>query len=127
MRPSLYGSPPTPWPPFTYTMYLHQGMPLGEEWGGATYFMLETHYDNPALHAPLIDNSGLRIRYTDQVILVSTYSRRHHLPCSYSSLQCYAFLTSRAKMAAAELVDWWVVETLIVKKTEKFEVSAVQL
>ena len=47
-------------------------MPLGEEWGGATYFMLETHYDNPALHAPLIDNSGLRIRYTDQVILVAS-------------------------------------------------------
>jgi len=45
----------------------HTGMPLGEEWGGATYFMLETHYDNPALHAPLVDNSGLRIRYTEKL------------------------------------------------------------
>jgi len=45
----------------------HTGMPLGEEYGGATYFMLETHYDNPALHAPLIDNSGIRIHYTDQL------------------------------------------------------------
>ena len=45
----------------------HTGMPLGEEWGGATYFMLETHYDNPALHAPLIDSSGLRIRYTPKL------------------------------------------------------------
>jgi len=45
----------------------HTGMPLGEKFGGATYFMLETHYDNPAYHAPLVDNSGLRIRYTDQL------------------------------------------------------------
>jgi len=43
------------------------GMPLGEEWGGATYFMLETHYDNPAKHAPLIDSSGVRITYTDKL------------------------------------------------------------
>jgi len=45
----------------------HTGMPLGEEFGGATYFMLETHYDNPAYHAPLIDNSGIRIRYTEKL------------------------------------------------------------
>jgi len=45
----------------------HTGMPLGEQYGGATYFMLETHYDNPAYHAPLVDNSGLRIKYTDQL------------------------------------------------------------
>lgn len=45
----------------------HTGMPLGEQFGGATYFMLETHYDNPALHTPLIDNSGIRIHYTDNL------------------------------------------------------------
>jgi len=45
----------------------HVGMPLGEEHGGATYFMLETHYDNPAMHTPVMDNSGIRIRYTDQL------------------------------------------------------------
>ena len=45
----------------------HTGMPLGEQWGGATYFMLETHYDNPALHAPLVDSSGLRILYTPKL------------------------------------------------------------
>ena len=45
----------------------HTGMPLGEQFGGATYFMLETHYDNPALHAPLVDSSGIRIHYTDQL------------------------------------------------------------
>ena len=45
----------------------HTGMPLGEKFGGATYFMLETHYDNPAYHAPLRDNSGIRIRYTSQL------------------------------------------------------------
>ena len=27
------------------------GMPLGAEHGGATYFMLETHYDNPQIHS----------------------------------------------------------------------------
>ena len=45
----------------------HVGMPLGEEFGGATYFMLETHYDNPAMHKNIIDSSGLRIHYTDQI------------------------------------------------------------
>ena len=36
----------------------HVGMPLGEGFGGATYFMLETHYDNPAYHKDLVDTSG---------------------------------------------------------------------
>jgi len=34
-------------------------MPLGEGFGGATYFMLETHYDNPAFHKDLVDTSGI--------------------------------------------------------------------
>lgn len=25
----------------------HVGLPIGEEHGGATYFMMEMHYDNP--------------------------------------------------------------------------------
>ena len=25
------------------------GFPMGEEYGGVTYFMMETHYDNPFL------------------------------------------------------------------------------
>ena len=33
-------------------------MPLGEGFGGATYFMLEIHYDNPAYHKDLVDTSG---------------------------------------------------------------------
>ena len=45
----------------------HVGIPLGEEHGGATYFMLETHYDNPARHQNVVDHSGLRIFYTDQL------------------------------------------------------------
>ena len=43
------------------------GIPLGEEHGGATYFMLETHYDNPARHQNVVDHSGLRIFYTDKL------------------------------------------------------------
>ena len=42
-------------------------MPIGEEFGGATYFMLETHYDNPAVDQDLVDTSGMRIFYTDDL------------------------------------------------------------
>ena len=32
-------------------------MPIGEKYGGATYFMLETHYDNPSKDKDLVDTS----------------------------------------------------------------------
>ncbi|XP_045451194.1 MOXD1 homolog 1-like [Melitaea cinxia] len=38
------------------------GIPLGEK-GGISYYMLEVHYDNQALH-DFFDNSGIRIHYT---------------------------------------------------------------
>ncbi|XP_045500317.1 MOXD1 homolog 1-like [Colias croceus] len=38
------------------------GIPLGER-GGVSYYMLEVHYDNQALHE-VLDNSGIRIHYT---------------------------------------------------------------
>ncbi|ODN04440.1 hypothetical protein Ocin01_02222 [Orchesella cincta] len=44
----------------------HVGSALGEEHGGASYFMLETHYDNPELRT-FRDNSGVRIYYTDKL------------------------------------------------------------
>ena len=37
----------------------HVGMPIGEKYGGATYFMLETHYDNPSKDKDLVDTSGI--------------------------------------------------------------------
>ena len=37
-------------------------MPIGEEFGGATYFMLETHYDNPTIEKDLVDTSGTHIK-----------------------------------------------------------------
>ncbi|XP_068222671.1 MOXD1 homolog 1-like [Palaemon carinicauda] len=43
------------------------GFPLGEEHGGATYFMMEMHYDNPNLRKGVVDNSGLRIYYTENL------------------------------------------------------------
>ena len=43
------------------------GLPLAEEFGGATYFILETHYDNPSMQQDVVDNSGLRFLYTDIV------------------------------------------------------------
>ena len=45
------------------------GIPLGSSHGGATYFMLETHYDNQAKHKDIVDDSGVRIYYTDEVRL----------------------------------------------------------
>ncbi|XP_071518890.1 DBH-like monooxygenase protein 1 [Panulirus ornatus] len=43
----------------------HVGLPIGEEYGGATYFMMEVHYDNPSLTPGVVDASGLRIFYTE--------------------------------------------------------------
>ena len=37
-------------------------MPIGEEYGGATYFMLETHYDNPSKDKDLVDTSGMLLK-----------------------------------------------------------------
>jgi len=48
------------------TLPNHVGMPIGEKFGGATYFMLETHYDNPSIEQNL-DTSGIRILYTDKL------------------------------------------------------------
>ena len=42
----------------------HVGMPIGEDHGGATFFILETHYDNPNLDKGVVDSSGLRILLT---------------------------------------------------------------
>ncbi|ODM90062.1 hypothetical protein Ocin01_16621, partial [Orchesella cincta] len=44
----------------------HVGSPLGEEHGGATYFMVEMHYENPG-HLTTTDSSGIRVFYTDQL------------------------------------------------------------
>ena len=43
-------------------------MPIGEEYGGATYFMLETHYDNPSKDKDLVDTSGMLL--TSFIIMV---------------------------------------------------------
>ncbi|XP_069946728.1 MOXD1 homolog 1 [Cherax quadricarinatus] len=43
------------------------GLPLGEEYSGATYFLMETHYDNPSLQPGIVDSSGLRIFYTENL------------------------------------------------------------
>ena len=48
----------------------HVGMPLGEGFGGATYFMLETHYDNPAYHKDLVDTSG-KVPTSDPIFYLS--------------------------------------------------------
>ncbi|XP_037072924.1 DBH-like monooxygenase protein 1 [Pollicipes pollicipes] len=42
----------------------HVGMPLGHEHGGSTYFMLESHFDNPHKHTGLKDSSGIEMFFT---------------------------------------------------------------
>ncbi|XP_050714984.1 uncharacterized protein LOC126997815 [Eriocheir sinensis] len=43
------------------------GFPIGEEHGGATYYMMEMHYDNPNLRQGVVDSSGIRIFYTENL------------------------------------------------------------
>ncbi|XP_042889307.1 DBH-like monooxygenase protein 1 [Penaeus japonicus] len=43
----------------------HVGLPIGEEHGGATYFMMEMHYDNPNYRQGIVDSSGLRVFLTE--------------------------------------------------------------
>lgn len=45
----------------------HVGLPMGEDYGGANYYVLQVHYDNPKLKKGVVDSSGLRIFYTDQL------------------------------------------------------------
>ena len=43
------------------------GVPMCERWGGATFYLLEIHYDNPRLHRDIVDRSGLKVYYTDKL------------------------------------------------------------
>jgi len=43
------------------------GYPVGEDHGGATYYMFEVHYDNPGQHSGIIDSSGLEILLTPKL------------------------------------------------------------
>ena len=45
----------------------HVGIPMGEEHDGATFFLLEIHYDNQDLKSGIVDNSGFRLFLTDQL------------------------------------------------------------
>jgi len=42
------------------------GFPMGEEFGGTTYFNFEIHYENTARIENVVDSSGFRIIYTDE-------------------------------------------------------------
>jgi len=44
----------------------HIGIPIGEEHGGATFFMFEAHYDNPE-KLEFVDNSGIRVYHTERL------------------------------------------------------------
>ncbi|ROT68032.1 dopamine beta hydroxylase [Penaeus vannamei] len=55
------------------------GFPIGEEHGGATYFMMEIHYDNPDLKEGVVDASGIRIFHTENL-------REHDAGCTNKEL-----------------------------------------
>ncbi|RVE51429.1 hypothetical protein evm_003984 [Chilo suppressalis] len=66
-RPSQWATCVTPiaaWAIGSKGEYLPEnvGIPLGEK-GGVSYYMLEVHYDNQALHE-VLDSSGIRVYYT---------------------------------------------------------------
>ena len=81
-------------------------MPIREEFGGATYFMLETHYDNPAIQQDLVDTSGIRIFLTDRLrqhdtgmILVGTeVNFLHMIPPFQDNFQTLGRCTSECTM-----------------------------
>ena len=68
-------------------------MPLGEEYGGATYFLLETHYDNPSIHQNILDSSGmitllrnLRCRLDEMALRIASkfvIFLEYEKPCRY--------------------------------------------
>ena len=74
-------------------------MPLGEEYGGATYFMLETHYDNPAMHKDILDSSGNKLDYiktlngdqvsNNQYLIFSSFY--YHMASTFSVIPPYFF------------------------------------
>ena len=43
------------------------GFPYPEKYGGASYFLLETHYDNHQFSKGVVDSSGLRLYLTPNV------------------------------------------------------------
>ena len=49
-----------------FTFPSEAGYPMNRA-GGAKFFMLETHYDNPNLQSGIVDHSGLRLFYTSQL------------------------------------------------------------
>ena len=67
-------------------------MPIGEEYGGATYFMLETHYDNPSKDKDLVDTSGmLSISLIIMVKAMTVYKTNGS--CSKIIFQVYEYST----------------------------------
>ncbi|MPC87117.1 DBH-like monooxygenase protein 1 [Portunus trituberculatus] len=44
----------------------HTGIPLGDG-SGVSYYVMEIHYDNPKLTGGIVDNSGLRLLYTEKL------------------------------------------------------------
>lgn len=71
VNPALTANPTTI---FFFSLRFQQGFNYPPEAGyaldpksGLRYFMLETHYTNPARDAFITDGSGLRLLYTDRV------------------------------------------------------------
>ena len=79
------------------------GLPISEEFGGADYFLLEIHYDNPEMDEGVVDpESGFRIFYTDEdrahdaglLLLGSPYGLELNIPPGKKSFLNRARCTS---------------------------------
>ena len=69
-------------------------MPIGEKYGGATYFMLETHYDNPSKDKDLVDTSGMLLKSliitVEAILSIGTIT---NASCSKLIFQVYEYST----------------------------------
>ena len=68
-------------------------MPIGEEYGGATYFMLETHYDNPSKDKDLVDTSGMLLKSLIIMVKAISIGPNTNASCSKLIFQVYEYST----------------------------------
>ena len=68
-------------------------MPIGEEYGGATYFMLETHYDNPSKDKDLVDTSGMLLKILIIMVKAIVTFYKTNGSCSKIIFQVYEYST----------------------------------
>lgn len=107
--------------------------------GGAKFFMLETHYDNPNLQSGIVDHSGLRLFYTSQLrynflllllyifLKQNIYYSQYALLCSVVR-KCFDSegLVSRKRVVERLFLLFFVVDPFGGEKKESIEKPSVE-